>query len=240
MNKKINIDLKNWTWWEYAKAVVVLIILAYVVCQINNDGDFKVFLEAASVLKKGETPYHLWFVHHNCLYLYSPFFASLLIPFISLPHVLVNILFLLSTLYFTARCFTLLKKYLPQNFSKRWQNELLLIIPFLFTARFWLYNISLLQMTVFMLWCMLESLDKIEKGKYWSGGFILALGINIKLLPIVILPYLFMRMRWKAFLPIFIFSIFFLIAPGIFFGWNFNLQLLHGWWAEINPTSGSQ
>lgn len=230
----------NWTWWQYTKLFLVLVLVAHAFMQVTNAGDFKVFLDAADVLKQGQSPYHIWFVHHNCIYLYSPFFATLLIPFSSLPQVLVNLLWILANLFFTYRCFQLIRKYLPPVFSKPWQNELLLLIPIVCVLRFWLYNIELLQMTLFMLWCMLESLDQFEKRNYWLGGFLLALGINIKLLPLVLLPYLLIRRHEKAFVPIFLFSLVFLFFPALFFGIDFNNQLLHNWWVEINPSMGKQ
>jgi hypothetical protein len=232
--------LHSWEAWDGARWIIALLLLIFVTFQVNNQGDFRVFIEAASLLRNGQNPYHVWLLHHNCLYLYSPFFALTLIPFSYCPGIIINIVWLSANVFFSVRSYRLMQHYLPPVFPKRAQNELLFLIPLLCTIRFWLYNIELLQMTIFMLWCILESLRLFREERWWTGGFLLALGINIKLLPIVLLPYLLMRMRWKAFLPVLVFSVFFLAVPALFLGFHFNLQLLHNWMTEINPASGGQ
>lgn len=234
------LNFKDWNWWDYTKLVIALLLVTGAYMQITRKGDFYVFLKAADILRQGRNPYHIWILDRNCLYLYSPFFAMLLVPFRYLPDILVNFLWISACLWFTYRNYQLIRQYLPANFPKRWQNELLLIIPFVFVIRFWLYNIQYLQMTIFMLWCMLESIELFRKDRYWLGGFLLALSINIKILPVVLLPYLFLRMKWKAFIPIVLFSLLFLLSPAIFFGFSFNFELHANWWNEINPSQGKQ
>ena len=67
------------------------------------------------------------------------------------------------------------------------------LIVLFFSIRFLLYNIAMVQMTMLMLWAILESLELIKKEKFILGGILLGLMINIKLLPFVILPYLLYR-----------------------------------------------
>lgn len=234
------LNFKDWNWWDYSKLIVAVLLIVSAYMQVTRKGDFYVFLKAADILKQGRTPYHIWILNRNCLYLYSPFFAMLLVPFRYLPDIVINFLWISACLWFTYRNYQLIRQYLPANFPKRWQNELLLIIPFAFTIRFWLYNIQYLQMTIFMLWCILESIELFRKDRYWLGGFLLALSINIKILPVVLLPYLFLRMKWKAFIPIVLFSLLFLLFPALFFGFSFNMELHANWWNEINPSQGKQ
>jgi hypothetical protein len=226
--------------WKHLQIFVIALLAAYSVLSAFNRGDFKVFLDAATVLRGGQSPYDIWFVDHNCLYLYSPFFAVLLIPFTCVPAFIPNLLWIAAGWFFTWRSIQLVKRYIPYTTEISWQKKLLVIIPFVCMLRFWIYNIELLQMTLFMLWCMLECVHLCEQKKFWWAGFILALGINIKILPIVLVPYLLLRGHKHALLPVAVFSVVFLLFPALFFGIDFNVTLHEMWWAEINPAQGNQ
>lgn len=226
--------------WRHVQISVIALLAVFSFFQAFNRGDFKVFLEAATVLREGITPYDTWFVDHNCLYLYSPFFAVILIPFTYIPNFIPNLIWIAASWFFTFRSIHLIKNYIPYHSEIPWKNKLLVVVPFICTLRFWVYNIELIQMTLFMMWCMLESVHLCERKKFLSAGFLLALGINIKILPIVILPYLIIRGYWKILPSVTVFSIIFLLFPALFFGYDFNIMLHQMWWAEINPTEGNQ
>lgn len=102
--------------------------------------------------------------------------------------------------------------------------------------RFLLYNFGLIQMTIFMLWAILESNRLFDRDKPIQGSVLLALAINIKLLPLVVLPYLVYRKKYKPFLMTILFLIVFLFLPALFIGKKTNLFLLNEWWHVINPV----
>jgi len=79
-------------------------------------------------------------------------------------------------------------------------------------------------------------LDFILKRKEWQGGALIAVGINIKILPIVFLPYLIYRGYWKGALSVVLVWIFLLFLPALFIGWEYNYFLLSEWWSGINPN----
>lgn len=203
-------------------------------------GDFRVFIEASKLLAVGESPYHQWLYMSEgsfCLYFYSPFWAFILIPFTYLPSFIVNLFWLLGNVFFAFRIFQILKQYLPKDkLSKStlfWGG----LLTVLFCLRFILYNFDMIQMTIFILWGILESIFLMDKGRQFWGGLILALVINIKLLPLVILPYLIFRKQWTGLGYTLLFSVFFLLVPGIYLGWNTNDLFLSEWWESINPSN---
>lgn len=102
--------------------------------------------------------------------------------------------------------------------------------------RFLLYNFGLIQMTIFMLWAILESNRLFDQNKPVQGSILLALAINIKLLPLVVLPYLVYRKKYKPFLWTILFLIVFLFLPVLFIGYETNSFLLSEWWHVINPS----
>ena len=93
----------------------------------------------------------------------------------------------------------------------------------------------MIQMTIFLLWGSLESLHLFKKQHFLIGGAILALIINIKILPIVLIPWLIYRREWRSAVSTLGFSIVFLMLPAVILGWSTNLFLLSEWWSVINP-----
>jgi len=65
---------------------------------------------------------------------------------------------------------------------------------------------------------------------------LLAIGINIKLLPIVFLPYLFYKGYFKAFGFTLLFYLLSLIGPSVFIGHSYNITLLKSWLVLVNPS----
>jgi hypothetical protein len=102
-------------------------------------------------------------------------------------------------------------------------------------VQFILYNVTLIQVTFFLLWAIFESINLLFKGKNVLGGLLLGLAINIKLMPVLLLPYLFYRGYFKALFFTIITFIALLFLPSLFIGNNYNQFLLSEWWTIINP-----
>ncbi len=225
---------------KFGPYLLGMIVLAYLVKLAMGDGDFKVFLEAAKLVKSGEDPYQKWIYikeGHSCLYFYSPFFALLLIPFSYLPNIVPNLLWLLFNSWCIYRIAKLLVHYIDSEILSTRQLQWILALTLFLNLRFILYNFTLIQVTLFLVWGMLESLRLFREGKFWYGGMLLALVINIKILPIVLLPYLIYRKEFKgAGITLFFLCIYFLL-PAFFVGWEFNKTLHLSWWGTINPSN---
>jgi len=225
---------------QYIPYLLGVLVLGFLITKALGNGDFKVFLEAAKLVAAHKSPYHEWiFVSEGnyALYFNSPLWAIILIPFSYLPYVIPNFIWLFANTYFLYRIWILLTKYIDfQNLSKQ-QVNWLLFLSILLSARFILYNFEMIQMTIFILWGALESLSLFRNKNFFGGGLLLALIINIKILPIVIVPYLIYRKEWRGALSTLFFSIIFLVLPCLFLGWSTNLYLLSEWWSVINPNN---
>ena len=220
--------------------LLFILVLGFLILKSLSNGDFKVFLEAAKLVAAGKNPYHEWLhiVNDNyALYFYSPLWAMILIPFSFLPNFIPNFIWLLANTYFLYRIWILLAKYVDLQSLSGKQVKWILFLSILLNTRYILYNFELIQMTIFLLWGALESLYLFKNKKILSGGALLALVINIKILPIVLFPYLLYRKEWKSALSTLGFSIIFLFLPGLFLGWSFNSYLLSEWWSVINPNN---
>lgn len=231
----ISSKLKKYSLW-----FLLLLLAAFLVKEAFSNGDFKVFLEAAKLISHGENPYNKWiFVSEDnyFFYYYSPLWAIILIPFTYFPNFIPNVIWLFLNAFFLYRIWILLSSYFESLTLTRKQVIWILVLSIALSFRFVLYNISLIQMTIFLLWGILESLRLINKERIVKGSLLLALIINIKIMPVVIIPYLIYRGHFKAFVFTLIFSLTCLFLPAIFVGWSFNISLLHEWWNVINPTN---
>jgi len=218
--------------------LLAVLVLAYIVNRSRFTGDFNVFLEAAKVLSQGESPYGVWlYMSENVylLYFYSPLWALLLIPLTKLPSMIPTLLWMLAGLFFLYKTWKLLRGYFNGFRLTKKQNTWFILLTITISIRLTLNNFETVQMTLFLLWAMLESLNLFKKNKYILGGLLLAFAINIKIIPIVIIPYLLYRKEYIGTRYTLIFSIVLLFLPSLVLGWNTNLELLADWWAVINP-----
>ena len=221
---------------------VSVLVVAYIITQsrAGGGGDFKIYLGAAELLKEGKSCYNVW-IHiiddNYCGYSYSPFFALLLIPLTYLPGYTPQIFWLLLNVFFLYRIWKITSEYLNKATLPRKLLIWFSVLTLLLSIRFILHNFEMKQMTVFLVYSCLEAVYLARKGKLLLSGVILSLGIIIKILPIVVLPYLLYRAQFKAAMVTMIAVISFMLLPALFYGWEFNAQLHSEWWNTINPSN---
>jgi hypothetical protein len=92
-------------------------------------------------------------------------------------------------------------------------------------------------MTIFILFLALESFRLFERDRALAGALLLGLGITIKILPIVFLPYLLYRAHFKEFLWVCFFCLALLLLPFLFLENEFYFTLLQSRWELINPSN---
>lgn len=220
------------------KTIFILICFAYLALSIKsalNGGDFDVFLNAAIKLYNGQDIYSPPYIK-GLQYFYSPLFALILIPFTG-NFFVTELIWLLISGFMLYRIWILIKEYFDTSVLSSKDIFLWGIISFFFILRFLLYNIAMIQVTIFLLWAIMESLRLINNKQSISGAALLAFAINIKLMPLIVLPYLFYRSYNKELIYIVAFSFIFLFVPSVFIGHEFNTFLLTQWWSVINPAN---
>ena len=194
-------------------------------------------MDAAARLKNHQDIYAPPYYHIYFQYFYSPLFALILLPFTFLPFSVFETLWVMFMFFCLYDIWKMSKEYFDtRNFSNQ-KNLVWLFGTLFFILSFILYNISQIQMTVFLLWATLCSLKMFDKKRFLPGGILLGLVINIKIMPIIFLPYLIYRNQWRAAACTMIFFFVFIYIPAIFIGWQYNQELLHSWWSSINPAN---
>lgn len=217
-------------------SIAAFILLGFIIIESTNKGDFHIFLEASKNLINGENIYErTYFDGYH--YFYSILFALIIYPLTFLPaHFAVFIwlcfnVFLLYRLYVTIR--KLLPIYTLSNKHQKWFWTLI----FIFSLRLIWENLHVAQITILLLYLCLEGINCINNKRIVKGALLIAIGINIKLLPIVLLPYLLYRGKFKVSGIIVLFVTIFLITPVFFIGQDHYKLLMESWLNLINPLN---
>jgi hypothetical protein len=82
----------------------------------------------------------------------------------------------------------------------------------------------------------LEGLHRLRTGQWIWGALILGMAIDMKLIPIVLLPYLVYRGRWPHALAVLAAAVLLTFAPALVLGWERHVDLLASRQALIDPT----
>lgn len=215
------------------KTILLLLAIILSIKTALKGGDFDVYLDATQKLQRGENIYSPPFID-GLQYYYSVFFALILYPFTS-SFFVIELIWSLLSLAMLYRTFKLIQTYIDfSTFSQKQKNVWVFFTLFL-SVQFILYNIDMIQITMFLLWGMVESMRLIKNNKEIAGGLILGLIINVKIMPIILLGYLFYRGHFKALIVAVATFIGLLYLPALFIGIDYNQFLLSEWWAIINP-----
>jgi len=215
---------------------LLCIIVVYSFSAAKGGGDFDVYLGAAVKLKQALNIYQPPFFK-GLQYFYSPLFALILVPFSFLPFWITEFFWECLSFFLLYRIWLLLNEYFKNIALSKKNKRVLVMLSLLLSVRFILYNISMVQVTIFLLWGTLESLKLFNNKKVILGALLLALVINIKILPIIFIPYLFYTKKIKAGILVLFFSILLLALPAIFISVSYNNFLLVEWWKVINPSN---
>jgi hypothetical protein len=217
---------------------IFLCFLGVVFCsvEISTLGDFSIFIEASKGLSTNENIYTKTFFdgYH---YYYSILFAVVLKLFNWVDIVVLKFIWI----YLNYLCFIhllyLLNKYYLSKVKQTNHKYLLLIFSFLFCLTFLIQNLHSSQISLFILWCSIYSLKLIYQNKSWQGAFILAVGINIKILPLVLLPVLIFNGKIKDAIYVVVFYFILFVLPVFILGIDYFFELIKSWWQLINPLT---
>ncbi len=222
---------------SYWKEIVAgIIIVLYLIANAHNDNDLRIFMAASRDLIDGESIYLIkykeWFHYY-----YSVLFALLMYPLALLPDYIATTVWMAANMYFAWRTWKIICSFLPVESLDPKLLRLFSFIVFVFMLRFITDNLRYGQMTIFILYLALEGINQIQNKRNVLGGSLIALSINIKLLPIVLLPYLLYRGQYKATIYALIAFFVFLILPGLFIGYDYHFALLQDRWNLLNPSN---
>ena len=217
------------------RALILLLLLTFLLIEVSKDSSFSVYFRAAQQLLQGENIYETPEDEPEA-YLYGPILALFLSPFTFLPERFAHFLWLVFNLLLLVRIWRLLQFFLDFKAFSQVVQRTYLVIVLLLSLRFILYIFDLGQINLFILYCTLESIYLIKTGREWMGSGLMAIAMNIKLLPLSFLPYLIYRRQFRAVGLVVIGLLLTLLLPAVFFGWDTNQTFLASWWQEwVSP-----
>ncbi len=215
-------------------SILSLFAILIILYEAQFTNDFNIFLSASKDTFEKKNIYKILYNNNNFHYFYSVFLCILFYPLTLIPLYFAKVLWLFFNLFLVYRIFKIFDKYLPiKNLNHL--KKIFIVLFFVFILRFLRDNFHLAQMTIFIFYLSLEGLNLINNNKKIHGAFLIALGIDIKLLPLLLIPYLIYRNQNKTFIYIIIFIFILLFIPSLFVGHDYNLFLISERWNLINP-----
>jgi hypothetical protein len=171
---------------------------------------------------------------------WPPFFSVVCIPLTLLGHlsiylvtslwVLLNFAVLLLLLDLLARILygrpMTLRRSAPGRLSI---TSVELLVPLALTSTFLFSNFEMTQINIILLGLTLGGLYLLASGRTLGGALAIGFAIAIKVMPVVILPYLAYRRAWRAFLASSLAAAAFSLSPILVFGWSRFWQYVAIW-----------
>ena len=211
----------------------VVCLVAGIKAATSTSIDIHVYLHAAGQFAAGQDIYSN--NPHN-RYLYSPLFAMLMQPLAALEWSWARFLWLIVNGLAGVRVWILLQRlvepWLPASRRARW---LLGAGVAILALEFLNQNLNLGQITLLILWLTVEGYLRVLGGRPITGAALLALGINIKIVPALALVYLLVRRAWIGAGLTIAFVALSLVLPALQTGWTRNVEMHERWAASINP-----
>lgn len=215
---------------------ISLIIIIYIILKAYYDGnDINVYLFASNQLFNGE---NIYADNPFNKYLYSPLFALLLRPLSILNFSIARIIWAAINLILTFRLWAITYRIIvdslviDKKFITWWTIGVITI-----SLGFLNHNLILGQITIMILWLTFEGLYQIVvHEKPVKGALLLALGINIKIIPLIGIFYLFFKGKYKTMVICTGMVILSLLLPSLIIGHDYNMRMLRNWKETINPA----
>lgn len=216
-----------------------ILILIYVILIAYKRGhDIDVYLNASCQLFS-KADIYAPSAYNN--YLYSPLFALLLRPISIFDFSFARIIWAIVNLIVAVRLWYIASGLIKNSLGVDSKLIAIWTIGVMFISFGFLnMNFKLGQITIIMLWLTFEGLYQVAiQNKIVLGAMLLALGITIKIIPLIGLFYLFFKGKFKAITICIGFLIVGLFLPSIIIGYEYNLNLLHKWIEIINPQNSN-
>jgi hypothetical protein len=217
---------------------------------VSTSNDLNLFYSAAERLSSLQNLYDPGYNSQGWIlkYYYSPLFATALLPFTLLsntPFLPEQIPFSIIVLKLIWGLFMVwliwdIAILLSEKFTfvspkkKVWFWGVLAFL----TWRWCFLNLLYGQMTILVVWGVLRAFRNPETPSV-KNLLPMSLGINIKVLPIFILGQYFLQQQWRAFFTVIFLTVLLAIVPFGYLPFDYHVEMIKGWFYNINPFSGS-
>ncbi|MFN3243524.1 MAG: glycosyltransferase family 87 protein [Planctomycetota bacterium] len=177
--------------------------------------DLTAYLDAGAAALAGQSPYGL---EVTFPYLYSPFFACLMVPWTWLPGTVAALLWFAISVWSLGYVVARVGGWVGG--TARSGGWWLAAMALLAVGWYRIVHSNLVngQVNLILLAMCVASFEAERRGRSARAGFWLALAVHTKALPILLLGYLLVRRRWAAIGWCASFGVAFAVAPAVFWG----------------------
>jgi hypothetical protein len=221
---------------NYKSLILFLFFFLYALIESKGGGDFKLFLEASKDLFEGKNiyteTYNEWYHYY-----YDLFFAIIIYPLSFLPLYVAKFIWISFNIFLVYKTWNLLSSWIPIELLSEKSVNILRFLVWFFMLRFLRDNLHLCQMTISVLFLSLKGLDLIKEKKIVLGSLFISVGISVKILPIVLIPYLLYRSYFKSSILILVFVVSLQFLPALVLNFNYLIFLLEQRITSLNPAN---
>ncbi|NVJ48138.1 MAG: DUF2029 domain-containing protein [Cytophagia bacterium] len=174
---------------------------------------------------------------NHAQYRYAPIFGMALYPFSLLPKPIYVFLWLFLNAFLIVKTLLLFREFFPKLLHDKKAFLVTAFFSIALTHRFIGINFELGQTTPLLVFLSFYSLKLSRENKNITAGLMLAIAIIIKIMPLVLIVYFVFRGNIKT--PIFavLWTVFLVLLPVIFIGWDYNSYLIQEWYKIVSPAS---
>lgn len=215
--------------------ILLVILVLYFAASSRKGGDFVTFLEAATKMWDGKNIYAPPYI--NLRYSYSPFWAMVLVPLALLPDGVGAFIWLVISLALFLRTLWLLWHEFEIRSADRRLDRILWIGILLYMSRYLELNFHHVQMTIFLVWLMVEAIYRSDKGEEIKAGILAGIGTIIKVMPVVLIPYFIYRRRFMAACSAVVTVVACFFLPILYTGSALFWEMNQSWYAIVRPDS---
>ena len=198
---------------------------------VRNLIDFPVYYSAGQSLLGGRTDLYApdFALGRVMDYRYPPFFLVALTPLWLVSYPLAAYVWYLLSALEIAGCVLIVIRTFPalRKSPRMW------ILITLATVAYFVMVLHYGNAHLLAIFLLFASLYLFLRGRDVIGGLLMALAITIKVTPVMLLPYLALKRRWKMLGAVCLFLVLINFLPAAYFGLRTNTELLSNWYRHV-------
>jgi hypothetical protein len=194
--------------------------------------EFEVYWTAASRAASAEPLYRAEDEHYQFKYL--PAFAVLAVPLAWLPLGAAKAVWFGCSAVLITVLLALSARAMP---APRLPLVLLLVITFVFMAKFYAHELVLGQVNLLFAVLVMLAVLQLRRGSHAAAGLLLAAAVIVKPYAVLFAPWLAVRSPRAGFAAMIGALLIALILPAVIYGWHDNVRLLGDWWRTVRAST---
>jgi hypothetical protein len=197
--------------------------------------DFHMLYHTGKRFLNGEAIYT--FKGNISYYKYTPFYAFFIAPLaVFSERTAASIWFVMNVIFFLALLYCI-KELVIKDKEHFQAYTLFYTLTVISCLRFIIGNFHQGQSNIFMISLLFMGLYFMNKKRENISAFFIAFSILVKYMPVLFLPWLIIKKRYKLVVKIFVFIIILSLLPVIKTGWNDFINLNKEWISFLFPSS---